>query len=95
MEKPRKNVIRTSGLSKSFGDVQALKSLDLTVPDHSIVGFLGSNGASKTTTIRLLLGLNKPTSGTGEIPGYDIVKDGLEIRKSWNIWLRTNNSTRI
>lgn len=81
MSNLRKNVIRTSGLSKSFGAVQALQSLDLTVPEHSIVGFLGPNGAGKTTTIRLLLGLNKPTSGTGEIFGYDIVKDSVEIRK--------------
>jgi ABC-2 type transport system ATP-binding protein len=81
MEMTRKNIIRTSGLSKSFGDVGALKSLDLAVPENSIVGFLGPNGAGKTTTIRLLLGLNKPTSGTGEIFGHDIVKDSLEIRK--------------
>jgi len=47
MEMTRKNIIRTSGLSKSFGDVGALKSLDLAVPENSIVGFLGPNGAGK------------------------------------------------
>lgn len=74
-------VIYTQGLSKSFGQVQALKSLDLAVPKNSIVGFLGPNGAGKTTTIRLLLGLNRPTAGTGTIFGMDIVHDNLEIRR--------------
>ncbi|MEJ2303108.1 MAG: ATP-binding cassette domain-containing protein, partial [Anaerolineales bacterium] len=47
-------VIRTEGLSKSFGEVHALKSLDLRVPQKSIFAFLGPNGAGKTTTIKLL-----------------------------------------
>jgi ABC-2 type transport system ATP-binding protein len=51
MDVPNSIVIETKGLSKSFGDVHALKSLDLAVPKNSIVGFLGPNGAGKTTTI--------------------------------------------
>jgi ABC-2 type transport system ATP-binding protein len=74
-------VIQTWGLGKTFKDVQALKSLDLEVPKNSIVGFLGPNGAGKTTSIRLLLGLNRPTSGSGKVFGLDIVKDNLEIRR--------------
>jgi ABC-2 type transport system ATP-binding protein len=74
-------VIHTKCLSKSFGEIQALKSLDLEVPKNSIVGFLGPNGAGKTTTIRLLLGLNRPTAGSGTIFGLDIIKDNLEIRR--------------
>lgn len=74
-------VIRTKGLSKTFGSVQALQSLDLAVPRNSIVGFLGPNGAGKTTTIRLLLGLNRPTSGSGTIFGLDILKENEEIRR--------------
>jgi len=50
-------VINTQGLGKSYGDVHALKSLDLKVPKNSIFGFLGPNGAGKTTAIKLLLGL--------------------------------------
>jgi ABC-2 type transport system ATP-binding protein len=73
-------VISTQGLSKSFGEVQALKSLDLRVPQKSIFGFLGPNGAGKTTTIKLLLGLIRPTSGSGQIFGKDIVKDSVDIR---------------
>jgi len=73
-------VIRTEGLSKSFGEVHALKSLDLRVPQKSIFGFLGPNGAGKTTTIKLLLGLLKPTSGSGKIFGMDILHDSVDIR---------------
>jgi len=73
-------VICTVGLSKSFGEVHALKSLDLRVPQKSIFAFLGPNGAGKTTTIKLLLGLLKPTSGSGKILGMDIVRDSVDIR---------------
>src|SRR5512141_2929010 len=73
-------VICTEGLSKSFGDVHALKSLDLHVPRKSIFAFLGPNGAGKTTTIKLLLGLLKPTGGSGQILGMDIVRDSVDIR---------------
>jgi ABC-2 type transport system ATP-binding protein len=73
-------VIYTEGLSKSFGEVHALKSLDLRVPQKSIFAFLGPNGAGKTTTIKLLLGLLKPTTGKGKILGMDIVRDSVDIR---------------
>jgi ABC-2 type transport system ATP-binding protein len=73
-------VIHTEGLSKTFGEVRALKSLDLRVPQKSIFAFLGPNGAGKTTTIKLLLGLLKPTRGSGKIFGKDIVRDSVEIR---------------
>ena len=73
-------VIHTNGLSKSFGDVDALKPLDLTVDKHAIFGFLGPNGAGKTTLMKLLLGLIKPSSGSATIFGQDIVKDSVTIR---------------
>lgn len=73
-------VISTEGLGKSFGEVHALKSLDLRVPQKSIFAFLGPNGAGKTTTIKLLLGLLKPTSGGGKILGLDIIQDSVDIR---------------
>ncbi|MGE5123037.1 MAG: ABC transporter ATP-binding protein [Acidobacteriaceae bacterium] len=73
-------VISTQGLSKSFGEVHALKSLDLRVPQKSIFAFLGPNGAGKTTTIKLLLGLIRPTSGSGKILGKDIINDSVDIR---------------
>ena len=73
-------VIQTDKLSKSFGQVHALKALDLHVPRHSIYGFLGPNGAGKTTTMKLLLGLIRPTSGSGTVLGQDIVRDSVAIR---------------
>jgi ABC-2 type transport system ATP-binding protein len=81
MDAPNASVIETQGLGKSFGEVQALKSLDLAVPKNSITGFLGPNGAGKTTTIRLLLGLNRPSSGSARVFGQDIVEESLEIRR--------------
>ena len=74
-------VIQTSGLTKSYGEVLALDSLDLVVPKNSIFAFLGPNGAGKTTTIKLLLGLTRPTSGTGSIFDLDIVQNNTAIRK--------------
>lgn len=64
--------IETFGLSKHFGDVVALDDLTLTVDEGEIFGFLGPNGAGKSTTLRLLLGLIRPTSGRAEIFGEDI-----------------------
>jgi ABC-2 type transport system ATP-binding protein len=74
-------VIDTQDLGKSYGDVHALKSLNLKVPKNSIFGFLGPNGAGKTTAIKLLLGLTRPTSGKGSIFGQDIVDNSVDIRK--------------
>ncbi len=74
-------VIETEGLSKSFGELQALKNLDLKVAKNSIFGFLGPNGAGKTTTIKLLLGLLKPSGGSGKIFDKDIVQESLAIRR--------------
>jgi ABC-2 type transport system ATP-binding protein len=73
-------LISTRGLSKSYKEVDALKSLDLKVPERSIFAFLGPNGAGKTTTIKLLLGLARPTGGGGTIFGKDIVNDNVDIR---------------
>jgi ABC-2 type transport system ATP-binding protein len=75
------HVIVTKNLGKSFGSVQALNSINLTVPQNSIFGFLGPNGAGKTTLMKVLIGLNKPTSGSGTVFGYDIVRESVEIRE--------------
>ncbi|MBD3406293.1 MAG: ATP-binding cassette domain-containing protein [Candidatus Lokiarchaeota archaeon] len=74
-------VIETSGLDKSYGEVHALKKLDLRVPKNSIFAFLGPNGAGKTTAISLLLGLRRPTAGSGKVFGMDIETQNDEIRK--------------
>lgn len=74
-------VIQTYNLSKSFGEVKALQSVDLAVPKNSIFGFLGPNGAGKTTLMKLLLGLSKPTAGSGTIFGYNISSESVSIHE--------------
>jgi ABC-2 type transport system ATP-binding protein len=73
-------VIQTYSLGKTYEGVNALDSLNLSVPQHSIFGFLGPNGAGKSTAIKMFLGLVRPTSGTASIFGMDILKQGAEIR---------------
>ena len=72
--------IELHGLSKAFGDFYAVKGLNLQVPKNSVFAFLGPNGAGKTTTIKLLLGLNQPSSGGGIILGHDLVTENKRIR---------------
>jgi hypothetical protein len=74
------DVIITQNLSKSYAAVEALEDLNLKVPRRSIFGFLGPNGAGKSTTIKLLLGLIKPTKGSAFIFCLDIHRDSLAIR---------------
>ncbi|MGA7281693.1 MAG: ABC transporter ATP-binding protein [Acidimicrobiia bacterium] len=68
------------GLTKTFGHVNALQGIDLTVPRNSIVGFLGPNGSGKTTAIKLLLGLSRPTAGKATLFGMDTIQDSSAIR---------------
>lgn len=74
-------VLQTSGLTKAYGGVKALDSLDLSVTKGEILGYLGPNGAGKTTTIRLLLGLIKPTAGSATLFGLDAQHDKVEAHK--------------
>ncbi|HXA29459.1 MAG TPA: ABC transporter ATP-binding protein [Candidatus Angelobacter sp.] len=73
--------IRTEGLSKRFGGVDALQGLDLEVTPGEVVGYLGPNGAGKTTTIRLLLGLINPTAGAATIFGLDCWRDTVDAHR--------------
>jgi ABC-2 type transport system ATP-binding protein len=75
------NAIRTEGLSKRYGSVDALSNLDLEVARGEVVGYLGPNGAGKTTTIRLLLGLARPTAGRAEILGIDCQRQPVEAHR--------------
>jgi len=72
-------VIETRGLTKKFNKFAAVKDLNLRVPKGALYGFLGPNGAGKSTTIRLLLGLIKPTKGTIHLFNQDLTKHRLEI----------------
>lgn len=75
------NAISCIGLSRNYGDVQALKNLNLTVPYGSIFGFLGRNGAGKTTTIRMLTGLARPSSGSAWVAGIEVTRAGSIARQ--------------
>jgi ABC-2 type transport system ATP-binding protein len=74
-------IIRTEGLTRTFGSVRAVDGLDLEIPSGTVFGFLGPNGAGKTTTIRLLLGLLEPTGGRATVLGFDTRADGGSIRE--------------
>ena len=63
--------IHTQGLSRRYGEIDALVDLNLSVPYGSIFGYLGRNGAGKTTTIRLLTGLAQPTMGRAWVAGHE------------------------
>jgi ABC-2 type transport system ATP-binding protein len=73
--------IRTQRLTKSYGAVRALDGLDLEVQAGEVYGFLGPNGSGKTTTIRLMLDLIRPTSGSATVLGLDPRRDGLALRR--------------
>jgi len=75
------NVIEVRELHKSFGKVQALRGLNLEVPQGEVLGFLGPNGSGKTTTIRILLGLLRSDKGTISLFGGDPWKDAVALHK--------------
>lgn len=74
-------VIETAGLVKVFGRTRALNGLDLRVPAGEVHGFLGPNGAGKSTTLRVLLGLIRPTSGTARVFGLDAWADPVRTHR--------------
>ena len=73
--------IRVVQLEKSFGEVHALRGIDLTVARGSVLGVLGPNGAGKTTMVRILATLLSPDAGTATIEGYDVVRDAAMVRR--------------
>jgi len=73
--------IDVRGLNKSFGDKHVVKDFSLQVKRGEIYGFLGPNGSGKTTSIRMLCGLLKPDSGSGECLGYDVVSQTAAIKR--------------
>ena len=75
------NVIEVSHLVKAFGDFHAVDDISFTVKRGEIFGFLGANGAGKTTAMHMLTGLNQPTSGTGTVAGFDIRTEHEQIKK--------------
>jgi ABC-2 type transport system ATP-binding protein len=77
----RPKAVEVRDLCKQFGSFRAVDSISLTVNEGEIFGFLGSNGAGKSTTIRMLCGLLEPTSGTGLVLGIDVARQPEEVKR--------------
>ena len=73
--------VAVSGLVKSFGEVRALRGVDLAVAPGTVLGLLGPNGAGKTTTVRVLTTLLKPDAGSARVAGLDVVADAGRLRE--------------
>ena len=77
-----KNVIQVEDLSKMFGDFAAVNSISFHVKAGEIFGFLGANGAGKTTAMKMLIGISSPTSGKATVAGFDVYKEAESIKKN-------------
>ena len=73
-------VIEVERLAKKFGNFTAVDHISFYVERGEIFGFLGANGAGKTTAMRMLCGLSKPTFGTGRVVGFDILRESEKIK---------------
>ena len=80
-EKETENVIEVEHLVKAFGSFHAVDDISFTVKKGEIFGFLGANGAGKTSAMHMLTGLNQPTSGTGRVVGFDIRTQYAQIKQ--------------
>lgn len=74
-------MIKLTGVTKLYKDFEAVKNLDLEVQDGEILGIIGHNGAGKSTTLKMMVGLISPTSGKVEIMGRDMEKDGTYVKR--------------
>ncbi len=77
----RSDMISLHALTKQYGQQLAVDRLSLEIPGGQIVGLLGPNGAGKSTTLKMLTGMLAPTSGTATICGFDLLRDGIEVKK--------------
>ncbi|NML54480.1 ATP-binding cassette domain-containing protein [Streptomyces sp. R302] len=73
--------VLSEGLEKRYGEVHALRGLDLAVPEGTVCGLLGPNGAGKTTAVRILTTLLAPDAGSARIAGHDLVRDPAAVRR--------------
>ncbi|HEX6074502.1 MAG TPA: ATP-binding cassette domain-containing protein [Micromonosporaceae bacterium] len=80
--------IEARGLTRRFGEVEAVSNLDLDVGTGEVFAFLGPNGAGKTTTVRMLVTLLKPTSGSATVAGYDVVTQAGQVRRAIGVTLQ-------
>ncbi len=75
-------VIEVSDLTKKFGNFTAVDHIAFDVMEGEIFGFLGANGAGKTTAMQMLCGISMPTAGKGTVAGYDIIKENEQIKRN-------------
>lgn len=75
-------VIQVEGLTKTFGDFTAVNAITFNVEKGEIFGFLGANGAGKTTAMKMLIGISKPTSGNANVAGFDVFTNAEDIKKN-------------
>ena len=75
------SIIQVEGLTKRFGNFTAVDGISFAVQRGEIFGFLGANGAGKTTAMRMLCGLSFPTEGRGTVAGYDVMTEGEQIKR--------------
>ena len=80
MDAPPIPAVAAVGLTRTFGNIVALNSLDLTINQGDLFGFIGSNGAGKTTTLRILATFLAPSAGTAKILGHDVVREADAVR---------------
>src|SRR4030042_2212562 len=78
-------IIKTSALTKIYGRIQAVNSIDLSIHKGEVFGLLGPNGAGKTTTSGMLCTIVLPSSGTASIAGYDVIKNPAQVRRQVGI----------
>lgn len=76
------NVIQVEGLTKKFGDFTAVNAISFEVGKGEIFGFLGANGAGKTTAMKMLIGISLPSSGEAQVAGYDVRTNAEDIKRN-------------
>ncbi|MFM9612355.1 daunorubicin/doxorubicin resistance ABC transporter ATP-binding protein DrrA [Streptomyces sp. V2] len=84
--------VLSEGLEKRFGEVHAVRGLDLAVPEGTVCGVLGPNGAGKTTAVRLLTTLLRPDAGSARVAGRDLVREAAAVRRAIGV---TGQSTSV
>lgn len=87
-------MIQLNNLAKMYGEIEAVRSLSLSIAQGEVFGLLGPNGAGKTTTIKMLTLLAHPTSGSAMIDGLSIASDKLEIKRRISVVPQENNFDR-
>lgn len=78
----KEKIIQVENLTKKFGDFTAVKGITFDVYKGEIFGFLGANGAGKTTAMKMLIGISNPTSGKANVAGFDVVSESEMVKKS-------------